>query len=111
MTTRKGARKNALNGDAERLRDAIHSRGDYGHVTVRAERGHLNVFADDEHPVARLTPLGAGGYGLAFYKHTGRWEPMPFTGGITQVADALVSALGIYLERWSFSSGNSGSGH
>jgi len=111
MTTRKGATKNAFNGDAERLRDAIHSRGDYDHVIVRAERGHLNVFAGDEYPVARLTPLGAGGYGLAFHKHTGRWEPMPFTGGLTQMADALVSTLGIYLERSGFSSGNSGSGH
>lgn len=112
MTSRKGATKNApTNWEAERLRDAIHARGDYGHVTVRPERGHLNVYSGDEHPVARLTPLGAGHYGLSFHKHTGRWEPMPFRGDLNQMADALVNALGIYLERWDFSRGSSGSGH
>ena len=112
MTSRKGTTKNTpTNRDAERLRDAIHARGDYGHVGVRPERGHLIVYSGDEHPVARLTPLGAGHYGFSFHNHTGRWEPMPFSGDLNQVADALVNALGIYLERRDFSRWNSGSGH
>ena len=112
MTSRNNAIKDTpTNREAERLRDTIHGLGDYGHVTVRPERGHLNIYPDDEHPVARLTPLGAGHYGLSFHKHTGRWEPMPFRGDLNQMAHALVNALGIYLERWDFSSRNSESGH
>ena len=32
---------------AQQLCDAINSLGDYEHVHVRAERGHLNIYPDD----------------------------------------------------------------
>jgi hypothetical protein len=96
---------------AERLRAAIHSVGDYKHVQVRAERGHLNIYADEFDPVARLTPLGGGEYGLSFRNHHGRWEPMPFAGTIRELAQVIVTTLGIYLERWDFSVTKSGSKH
>lgn len=52
--------------DAEALCRPIHALGDYGHVTVRADRGHLNIFVDEGPPVARFTPLGGGQFGLSF---------------------------------------------
>ena len=66
---------------AQQLCDAIHSLGDYEHVSVRAERGHLNIYTDEYGPVARFSPLGGGEYGLSFRKHTGR-EPMPFANAL-----------------------------
>ncbi|HLA24434.1 MAG TPA: hypothetical protein VJ206_03495 [bacterium] len=110
MATRKNRPASApTEQDAEHLRREIHTLGDYAHVGVRAERGHLLICPDDE-PVARLTPLGNEQYGLSFHSHTGRWEPMPFAGDLPQQARNIVSALGMYLER-SLSDSNSGSDH
>jgi hypothetical protein len=98
-------------GEARQLRDAIHLLGDYTHVDVRAQRGHLNIYAGDKLSVARLTPLGNGSYALSFHTHTGRWEPMPFSGPLPVMADTLVTVLGPHLERWDFSDWKSGSSH
>ena len=66
---------------AAELCAAIKTLGDYAHVTVRSRHGLLYVYADDpEHPVARLQPLSDTTYGLSFHHHSGRWEPMPFSG-------------------------------
>lgn len=112
MKTRKRSSKNKPTvREAELLCGAIRSSGDYAHVTVRAQRGHLNVYAGDEEPVARLTPLGAGRYGLSFRNHSGRWEPMPFAGNMQEMTQSLVSALGMYLERRDFSDRKSDSDH
>jgi hypothetical protein len=97
--------------DAAALTHAIGTRGDYAHVVVRAERGHLNIYPDDFAPVARLTPLTASLYRLGFRTHTGRWEPMPFAGTLTQMAQALVDTLAPYLERNDFTDRNSGANH
>lgn len=88
---------------------ALRAEGNYGHVTVRSRRGQLYVHSGDETPVARLTPLGGGNYGLSFHHHTGRWEPMPFSGALAQMAKTLVSTLGPYLQTWDFSPRKSGS--
>lgn len=79
-------------------------------VAVRAKRGHLLIAPDDE-PVARLTPLGGGQFGLSFHTHAGRWEPMPFTGNLSQQAHNVVTVLGMYLARCNFTDSNSGSDH
>lgn len=97
--------------EADTLQCALHALGDYAHVAVRAERGHLNVFIDDGAPVARVTPIDATQYGLSFHSHTGRWEKMPFVGALVPLAHDLVTALGPYLERPDFSAGIRGSGH
>jgi hypothetical protein len=97
--------------EADALQRALHALGDYAHVGVRAEHGHLNIFIDDAVPVARVTPLGANQYGLTFHSHTGRWEKMPFVGDLVHLAHDLVAALGPYLERPDFSGGTRGSGH
>ena len=97
--------------EADALQRALHALGDYAHVAVRAERGHLNIFIDDGAPVARMTPIGATQYGLSFHSHTGRWEKMPLFGDLVPLAHDLVAALGPYLERPDFSGGIRGSGH
>ena len=91
---------------------AIRALGDYAHVTVRAKRGLLYVYADDpEDAVARFHPLADGTYTLSFHHHSGRWEPMPFSGDRSHIAAALVQALGAYLAKWENAPGNSGSHH
>ncbi len=97
--------------EADALQRALHALGDYAHVAVRAERGHLNLFVDDRAPVARVTPLGANQYGLSFHSHTGQWEKMPFVGELVPLAHDLIAVLGPYLERADFSGGIRGSGH
>jgi len=107
--TRRPGRKQA-SGEAEQLAAAIHARGSYNHVTVEAQRGLLYVHADDE-PVARLTPLGPGQYGLSFHHHTGRWEPTPFTGDLAHLAGVLVTEFGAYLASYDFPPTKNGSTH
>ena len=91
----------SLDADAQQLESLVRARGAYGHVGVRAARGHLLVenrsaqAAPDV--VARATPIGAGSYGLSFRTHTGRWEPMPVSGLLADVAAATVELLGPYL--------------
>jgi hypothetical protein len=97
--------------EADALERALRALGEYAHVAVRAERGHLNIFVDDGSPVARVTPFSANQYGLSFHSHAGRWETMPFVGELVPLAHALVTALGPYLERPDFPGGIRGSGH
>jgi antitoxin (DNA-binding transcriptional repressor) of toxin-antitoxin stability system len=97
--------------DADALQRSLHALGDYAHVAVRAERGHLNIFVADGAPVARLTPIGAHQYGLSFNSHTGRWETMPFVDDLVHLAHDLIAVLGPYLARPDFSGGIRGSGH
>ena len=66
-------------------------------MVARVERGQLVVYAGYDEPVARLTPLGQAQYGLSFYRHDGRWERMPFTGAISEMATTLIETLGPYL--------------
>jgi hypothetical protein len=49
--------------------------------------------------IARATPLGGGQYGLSFRTHQGRWEPMPVSGALPDLAQALTEMLGAYLDR------------
>ena len=97
--------------EAAALQRALHALGAYAHVAVRAERGHLNLFIDDDAPVARVTPIGANQYGLSFHSHTGRWEKLPCIGALVPLAHDLVTVLGPYLQRPDFSGGIRGSGH
>lgn len=78
---------------------AIHALGgDYAHVTVRAQRGLLYVYAEDpDDAVARLHPLADATYGLSFHHHSGRWQPMPFSGDLNHITKILVDTLGPYL--------------
>jgi len=97
--------------NASAAQKAIHALGHYAHVSVRAQRGHLNIYPDDDVPIARFTPIGSGQYGLSFHNHHGRWEQMPFTGDLISLAQTLVDTLAPYLERHDFYPGMGGSGH
>jgi len=109
-TTRRPARGKDAFGEAEQLAAAIHALGNYRHVTVQVQRGLLYVHADEE-PVARLTPLGGGQYGLSFHQHTGRWEPTPFNGDLAHLAGVLVTEFAAYLESYDFPPTKKGSAH
>ena len=112
MAMRNRARSTPISSrEADTLCRVLHALGAYAHLSVRAERGHLNIRVDDGDPVARVSPLGAGHYGLSFHSHTGRWEPMPFVGDLAQLAHDLVTVLGPYLARSDFSDRTSGSDH
>ena len=77
IVARSPGQRASLDADADQLERLVRARGAYGHVGVRAARGHLlieNRSAQAEPDVvARSTPLGAGSYGLSFSIHTGRW--------------------------------------
>jgi len=103
---------------AEEFTAAIRALGDYAHVAVRPHRGLLYIYGDalddindPNDALARLHPLSDGTYGLSFHHHSGRWEPMPFSGDLSNITHALVQALGAYLAKWAKDPGNSGSHH
>jgi hypothetical protein len=106
-------KKSPSSQDAAMAEVAIHAFGNFAHVTVRSERGHLNIFADEDcvDAVARLTPIGANTYGLSFHSHTGKWEPMPFAGTLSDLAETVVTVLSPYLERCEFTPEMSRSDH
>ena len=108
--SRRHSRASPHDQAAEECCAAIKALGDYAHVTVRAQRGLLYVYTDDpEDPVARLHPLRDVTYGLSFHHHTGRWEPMPFSGDLAHMATVIVQTLGAYLTPWGNAPWNSGS--
>ncbi|KAE8757281.1 hypothetical protein FSO04_24745 [Paraburkholderia madseniana] len=55
---------------------------------------------DDEEPivVARLTELGRNRYSAAFRSHNGRWETLPGTGSLEEMAEVVVTLLQPYLQ-------------
>ncbi|MFP3557337.1 hypothetical protein SB861_42615 [Paraburkholderia sp. SIMBA_049] len=69
-------------------------------IVTQAYGRHLLIKRlDDEEPtvVARLTELGRNRYGAAFRSHSGRWEPLPGTGSLEEMADVVVTLLQPYL--------------
>ncbi|PTB24849.1 hypothetical protein C9I56_31565 [Paraburkholderia caribensis] len=48
--------------------------------------------------VARLTELARNRYSAAFRSHTERWEPLPGTGSLDEMADVVVTLLQPYLQ-------------
>ena len=37
----------------------------------------------------RIVPSSPGPYGLEYFRHTGRWCPLPCTGNIEEIADSI----------------------
>lgn len=87
---------------ADRLRALVRQGRGYRHVDVRARGEHLviELLRDSEQrePIARATRLDARTYGLSFRSHTGKWERMPITGDLEEIARALTQELGAYLD-------------
>ena len=48
--------------------------------------------------VARLTELSRNRYGAAFRSHTGRWEPLPGSGTLGEMAQLVATLLQPYLQ-------------
>lgn len=72
-------------------------------LNVTARGGHLIIGRTDEYgadPRFRLTPLGAGAYGLSLYRRK-RWEPLPFEGSLEQLADTMNHELAAWADDWS----------
>ena len=110
MTNARRANRPGLEADANVLTTAIRADGRHDHVTVRAERGFLYVAVDHE-PSVRLEPLSRDQYGLSFHRHTGRWEPTPFTGDVGRLASVITTAFAPHLESYEFPPTKSGSDH
>ncbi len=76
--------------------------GPYDHVNVRPRAGHLIIDVidpdGDSSTVARATPLGGTAHGLSFQTSGGRWEPMPVSGSLEEIAAGVVGLLGPYLD-------------
>ena len=70
-------------------------------VTVRS--GQLIIGRTDEQgadPRFRLTPLGAGQYGLSLYRRQ-RWEPLPYEGTLEELAQTINEDLAAWAADWS----------
>lgn len=84
------------------LQRLIRARGSYAHVRVRERAGHLNIEVLDaaQKPciVARATPIGPSEYGLSFCGSSGKYEPMPVSGSLDDVAEGLTTLLAPYLD-------------
>jgi len=71
-------------------------------LNVIARGGHLIVGRTDEHGADqrfRLTPLGAGAYGLSLYRGK-RWEPLPFEGTLQELAETMNHDLAAWAQDW-----------
>lgn len=71
-------------------------------LNVTARAGHLIVGRTDEHgadPRFRLTPLGAGAYGLSLYRRK-KWEPLPFEGTLQELTVTMNHDLAAWAQDW-----------
>jgi len=72
-------------------------------LSVSVRGGHLIVGRTDEHgtdPRFRLTPLGAGAFGLSLYRRQ-RWEPLPYQGTLHELAETMNNDLAAWADDWS----------
>lgn len=90
-------KKTDLHTTATLIGDRLRERG-MQDVTVRPYRGALLLEASG-HKVARLTASAHGRMGLSYFRHTGRWEPLPVdASGPTEAADLAVDLLGPHFQ-------------
>jgi len=88
-------------GEARRLQQLMSDHLDHDAVKVRPYGQHLvmdMVCDGDAYPVARLTRLEPGLYGLGFRLHTGRWDPMPVEGSLEEVASCAAQMLAPHFD-------------
>lgn len=86
--------KSAFSGiSASGLRDLLHAQPGHGHLDVESRGAQLTIFSiedDQKVPLARLTLLPRGEYGLSLMWHTGRWERLPVVGTAASIVDVLL---------------------
>jgi hypothetical protein len=87
--------------EASELQELLSDHLGHDEVQVRPYGQHLVVEAlrdDGPEPVARLTRLDHGRYGLSFRQHTGRWEQVPLAGTLEEVAKGAAQMLAPYFD-------------
>ena len=76
---------------------------------VRVHGGHLILGRPEEHgPQAtdrgddrvRFTRLSGRTYGLSVKRHTGRWEPTPFSGSMQDMVDVVLACMQHLVARY-----------
>ena len=70
-------------------------------IVTQAYGDHLLIKRlNDQDPnvVTRLSELGRNLYGAAFRSHSGRWEPLPGSGPLDEMAQLVVALLEPYLQ-------------
>jgi hypothetical protein len=71
--------------------------------TVSTRGGHLILGRVDEvgpDPRFRLTPLGAGQYGLSLYDRK-RWDPLSYEGSLNELVEVMNHDLAAWAADWS----------
>lgn len=85
--------KNTFSGiSASRLRDMLRAQGGHDHLDVESRGAQLTICTVEDGakaPLARLTLLPQGDYGLSLMWHTGRWERLPVVGTADEVVEVL----------------------
>ena len=85
---------------ATRLRDLLRPQPGHEHLDVETHGTQLTIFTvedDQKLPLARLTLLPRGDYGLSLMWHTGRWERLPIVGTAAAVVEVLLRDFGDLL--------------
>jgi hypothetical protein len=93
--------KSAFSGiSTTRLRDLLRAQPGHEHLDIETHGMRLIIFTvqgDRKLPLARLTLLPRGDYGLSLMWHTGRWERLPIVGTAAEVVDVLLHDFGNLL--------------
>lgn len=85
----------------DEIQDRLRKLVGHDQIRVKPYGSHLLIQLEQDgeaDTIARLTDLGRTSYGAAFRTHTGRWEPLPGTGSIQQMAELVTQLLAPYLQ-------------
>jgi hypothetical protein len=86
---------------ATTLQSRLRSLLGHEQIVTQAYGRHLLIKRLDDAEttvVARLTEIGRHQYGAAFRSHSGRWEPLPGTGTLDEMAQVVTLLLQPYLQ-------------
>jgi hypothetical protein len=86
---------------ASELQRQLRALLDHEQIVTQAYGRHLLIKRlDDQEPtvVARLSELSRNRYGAAFRTQSGRWEPLPGSGALDEMAQVVVMLLQPYLQ-------------
>lgn len=85
--------KSAFSGiSASRFPDMLRAQRSRDHLDVESRGAQLTIFTVEDGekvPLARLTLLPGGDYGLSLMWHTGRWERLSVAGTAAEVVEIL----------------------
>ena len=76
-----------------RLRELLRAHEGHDPLDVESRGRRVTIFTIEDGqkvPLARLTMLPRGDYGLSLMWHNGRWERLPVVGTAAEVLDVLI---------------------